>query len=498
MIFHSRRRRSNLGLRRRKKNYGSFIFFLVIVGFFFWAAFQLIAAFFSNIKTETVSAELQILTGKTELLLPNDEQWSLAFSEQKFLAGDRIRTGTNSRASFTILGGNTLFLDGNTELEFLELEKRSSGKKIIRLKLLKGQLWVKVSDDDFSSQKDSRFEVDTERMRVAVQGTIFNMTSSATQDSVRLIRGNVDVEIFDGENENQNINMGVGQKLVTNGETIEAIKNNLDVLEIIDSEFINSDWHLKNLEKFFPQEVAQIRRKIEIANPLVNPVTSPETEVADPGMPSPQILSPESGIRIPASQNMAKIEGTAPIEAFQIEVNGYVLTKFNPGDKKWTYFGAKKFGTLVEGENIYRVVAISREGKKSIPVEVKIFYEGVSNEATVNTNVITIETVNDFSVPVVTRPEIFLSGGVDTVYQTSASVVTIAGTVDPKTNSVEVNGFKLKKFNPGNTRFSYIANATYGNMKEGENIYTILAFGPDGKTAETQIKVHYSPINLGD
>ena len=497
MIFRNRRSRSNFGLRRRKKNYVPFIFFLVIVGFFFWAVFQLIVALFSNIRSETVSAELQILSGKIEFLLPDTEYWNLAFSEQKFLAGDRVKTGTNSRASFTILGGNTIFLDGNSELEFLELEKKSSGKKIVRLKLLKGQLWTKVSDDDFSSQKGSCFEVDTDRMGVSVKGTIFNMTSSNTQDSVRLIRGNVDVDIFDGENENQHVNMGVGQKLVASSETIRDMKNNLDVLEIIDSEFINSDWHLQNLEKFFPQEVAQIRRKIEISNPIINPKIDEIIE-GDASMPSPQILFPENGTRIPASQDMAKIEGTAPIEAFQIEVNGYVLTRFNPGDKKWTYFGAKKFGTLREGENIYSVVAISREGKKSLPVEVKIFYEGVSGEERVQEATINLKTVNDFSAPVVIRPEIFVSGGSDIIFQTAASVVTIVGTVDPKTNSVKINGFKLKKFNPGDNEFSYIANATYGNMKEGENIYKILAFGPDGKTSETSIKIHYSPINIGD
>ncbi len=82
------------------------------------------------------------------------------------------------------------------------------------------------------------------------------------------------------------------------------------------------------------------------------------------------------------------------------------------------------------------------------------------------------------------------------IHQTAASVITIVGEVDATTEAVEVNGFRLRKFEPGNTTFSYIANAAYGNMKEGENTYTIRAFGPKGVMSETSIKVHYAPVEL--
>lgn len=501
MRLGRKRRCSRLNSRRRRKNYIPLVFLLVVFVFFFWVIFQFVASVFSNIRSETVSAELQILSGKAEYLLPETTDWNLAFSEQAFLAGDRIRTGNDSKISFDFFGGSTLFMNENSELEFIELEKKASGKKTVRLKLLSGQVWTKVSDDDFSKEKNSTFEIETQKTKLYVNGTIFDFATVEQQDSIRLIKGSVVVDLFKDETLVQNISVGVGQKLVVNDQVIEALKNNEERLEIIDSEFINSEWHLQNLEKFFPQEVVQIRRKIELSQAqkaTLEEVKNQELSVGDQSLASPEILSPQNGSKVPASQDMIKLEGTAPVEAYQIEINGYLLTKFNPGDKKWTYFGAKKFGTLVSGENVYKIVAIARDGRRSVPTEVTIFYEGGSEDLeSKELNRPTIsESINSFSAPVVYRPSVFLSDQTK-VYQTSASIVTIAGNVDPKTNAVKINDFRLKKFVPGNTEFSYIANANYGNMKEGENIYTIVAFGPDGKESKTIIKIHYTPVELG-
>ncbi|NJP03806.1 hypothetical protein HC823_00825 [Candidatus Gracilibacteria bacterium] len=61
------------------------------------------------------------------------------------------------------------------------------------------------------------------------------------------------------------------------------------------------------------------------------------------------------------------------------------------------------------------------------------------------------------------------------------------------TNAVEVNGFRLKKYTPGEKIFRYTANANYGNMQEGENIFEIIAFGPNDQRSKTAIKVAYQP-----
>lgn len=490
------RRIKTFRIRRRRRNFVPMLTMILGVVLVGWLGVRFFRAVFSNVRSETASATIQILKGRAEFSLGKSGIWARAYSDQKFLTGDTVRTASNSHVSFELLGGNMIFLNENSELKFAQLEQKSSGKKIISLQLPRGQMWARVSDDEFAKETKSRFEVETDRMLLSVRGTIFDLSATSAQDVVRLVKGNIDVDIFEDEERKKthNLKIGVGQKLVVNAQNLTLMRAGKDVLEIIDSEFIESEWHLKNLEKFSPQDAAQIRRRIEILAPRQQ-IPSEEDESTlktSNEIGVPKILEPTSGIRVPANTDAIKIEGTAPLEALQIVINGYTLTKFQPGDRRWTYFASKKFGTLLPGENVYSVVAVSRDGTQSASSKITIFYEGTVtiSEATGKTQEISIEK---FSAPVVLKP---ILPDPSEPYQTSSDIVTITGLVDPKTNAVEVNGFRLGKFQPGQTTFSYIANARYGNLKIGENTFEIIAFGPDGKKSSTTIRIIYRPIEL--
>jgi len=260
------------------------------------------------------------------------------------------------------------------------------------------------------------------------------------------------------------------------------------------------------LEFFDAEGVAATREKIKARTaPLT---TTAETEATDetpaepdspinPDLAAPVILSPAQDAVIPASQDSIALEGTAPNQAFQIQVNGYTLTKFQPGDRKWTYFAATKFGTLKPGANTYQVIAIDRQGQRSEVTNLNLTYQGTA--AVVNNTPSVEEVITEFPPPRVTTPALFAEDPSAT-YQTSADRVTLFGTVPVGTNAVKVNGFQLRKFNVGETKFQYtaIALGINGNMQEGENTYTIQALGPDGKSSETSVKVVYTPISLDE
>ncbi len=508
--FLRRRRRSRYG-RKPQKRFLPLVIGVGIIFFILWGGGKLISGLFSDGRSESIVAEVEILDGKAEFSLAENENWTAAYSGQKFFTEDSIRTGSKSQAVLEITGGNTIFLDENSEVEFVELEQKSANKKNILLKLNKGKLWAKVSDDDFNNDSKSRFEIETPRFVLHVRGTVFAVSSGSSQDTVRLVRGNVDVDVKENDNIVKNLKVGVGQKLIVSNETLKKIKSSMDVLEIIDSEFIESEWHIQNLAKFYPQEAAQIRRRIELSA-AGEEKKKEETEKKEGEIDAPEILEPADAARISGNVDTVKIEGTAPPEAAQIVVNGFTLTKFQPGDRKWTYFAAKKFGTLLPGENTFSVYAVSRDGKKSNETKVVIFYEGADAAAPTESTPAPITppaptptappatpqptSSPDFKAPAVTKPAILGSGE---IYETSADVVTISGTVDPKTNMVKVNGYQLKKFKAGDTEFTYIASARYGvrsNLKEGENNYEIMAFGPDGKISSTVVKVIYTPVKI--
>lgn len=507
-----RRRRNRFYYRKRHRNWWPWLVFIAVAALFFWAIFQFFLVLFSSVRSESISVELAVENGRAEFLLAENTTWNPAFSEQKFLEGDSIKTAKNSRVALRFLDNNEIFLDSETELKIIELTQRSSGETKAVFSLVSGQLWGQINENNFNLDKDSALIVQTSRSHTSVTGTTFNLDTNAEQDTLSLISGQVSVDVLAGDKKSKTVTVGVGQALVVNDGTADLISRNGNPISAIDPQFEESDWYIDNLERKDPERAAAIREKLKPPVPEVTETPEGEATVSDGGLSffesleldneidTPEITTPVQGEVVSAGVDLLPIKGTAPVQAYQIQVNDYVLQRFEPGDRVWTYIAATEYGTLKPGKNTYNVVAITREGKRSDIASITIEYEGTASQPTAPTpttddEVVTSPPLSTLPVPVVTRPALFAAAP-DAVYETSASVVTFAGTVDPATQAVEVNGFRLRKFEPGDTEFSYIANATYGNMRDGENIYTIKAFGPDNQVSQTQIKIFYRPVNL--
>ncbi|MFH1284450.1 MAG: hypothetical protein ABIH78_02565 [Candidatus Peregrinibacteria bacterium] len=81
----------------------------------------------------------------------------------------------------------------------------------------------------------------------------------------------------------------------------------------------------------------------------------------------------------------------------------------------------------------------------------------------------------------------------DGYYVVSSKVATLTGSVSGA-DKVVVSGYTLQKFTPGDGTWTYYANADYGLMDPGENIYEIYAMDSSGnKSATLTVKVLYSP-----
>ena len=501
-------RRSSYYARRRKRNFLPFLLFVGVLALFFWAILQFFSLLFSGVRTEIKTAELAIEKGRVDFRLSQTgSPWTPAFSGQTFVEGDKLQTAKNSKGVLTFLSNSKIFIDQSTTLDIENFEKNVSGKNQAIFTLNDGQIWGNIQASDFA-EKDSVLTVQTQHLSLHIYGTIFNLETSDAQTTVRLMRGQASAEILENGTIVKTIPMGVGQELVLNSKNLQTIKNGANALSVIDPRFLQSDWHIQNLEIFDPETAQALKEQVVANNPPEPEKETPkdsandDSEIdaadADPSVTPPLITAPADGDRVQANpENSITIKGTAPLEAFQIQVNDYTLSKFQPGDRKWSYFAATKFDTLKPGENTYSVVTITREGLKSTPTKINLFYEGILEKTTLPPEETTSIETNDnqFPSPTVTRPAIFKESP-DATYQTSASVVTFAGKVPLGTNGVEVNGFRLRKFQVGDTDFSYIANANYGNMREGENVYTIVALGPDGKSSQTQIKIVYTPVKI--
>jgi hypothetical protein len=473
--FHSSRSHNG----RRKENNtktSKRILLVVLLLLIFWGG----RSIFSGGEELSAEAKIDIRRGVLEFSLDGDDLWTRGNSGQKFLQGDRIRCTGNCEASIELLdGGSVVVLAPNAELTFTELKQDSEGRKNIELHLEQGELWGSIAENEFLN-KNSHFLITTPSSEISIKGAIVDVTTGVS-DLIRVLRGKLELRAINTDGDKSDpLDVNIGQQILVDTASKELFFTDTPVkaLESLDNTFEESEWNLKNLELFSPQEAASIRHRIErSATPVLQ-------DPSKNGNDSPTITTPVSGIVIPAAEDMLQLEGLAPLDAYRISINGYTLTKFQPGDRKWSYFASKKFGTLVPGENTFNVVSISRDGKESAPAVVTVTYDATSAP------VVVAEATSDFPVPVIQSPA---STDSTQPFVTSDAVLDITGIVDPRTVAVEVNGFRLKKFQTGDTAWKYTANANYGNMSLGENVYTVIAIGPNDEHSSASIRVNYTP-----
>lgn len=75
-------------------------------------------------------------------------------------------------------------------------------------------------------------------------------------------------------------------------------------------------------------------------------------------------------------------------------------------------------------------------------------------------------------------------------YNVKSRLATIVGGAPAGATKITVNGYVLQKFQPGDTTWTYYANADYALMKMGENIYEVVAEDAEGnKSAVLTVKV---------
>ena len=82
------------------------------------------------------------------------------------------------------------------------------------------------------------------------------------------------------------------------------------------------------------------------------------------------------------------------------------------------------------------------------------------------------------------------SPGLNSTIQKNAIAIEgaiVAGTADHVTVTWDGNGkpYTLAGFKAGGSSFRYVADATYGNFKEGVNTFTVVAYAADGTISNT-------------
>ncbi len=228
------------------------------------------------------------------------------------------------------------------------------------------------------------------------------------------------------------------------------------------------------------------------------------TVTRDREPPEPPTITAPAGNGETYLTNSTEIEitGTAPDSAIGIEVNGYRLQLFEPGDSEWSYLANTSFNNYQFGENVYEVVAINRGGYRSDPATLIVTLgegdEGVVPSGSGSASARPTGTVEESKLPTNTP---LMPGAISiyapaagTEYNATEKEFLIEGNVPQETASVWVNGYKLQLYEQGKGFFNYIASTDLSTLKRGRNVYKIAIRSDTGHLLdEVNYVVNFAP-----
>lgn len=394
--------RSNRPTRRRstksvKKNLAYFkpFFFIIAVIFVLYLLISGIKGIINNHtgKLNNVATAF-IVTGDAQVQPYGDGAFAPIVSGQKLLEGDRVQTLDNSRVVLEFFGHTKIRLDEGTDVTLRVIDNNKSEENV-EVTVTAGQVWV---NKDIADKPKSTLSVRSKYMDVKATGTIFAV-KSGLPESVRVIDGEVFVDVIEGEGEKDKVevldsfSVGIGQEAVMDNVSYEQFKRRetASVLGPVDTDFKITQWYKWNISEDQNPSVYEVdaslkdvKQETQIVSE--NPVVLTEDEVSfddldSISMDAPVVTSPRQGMVI--TEDTIEIGGNAPDGAQQIVVtsyeegsaNPYILKGFEPGDSTWLYVAAYQngAGNMTLGENRYEVMAIDESGKES-KKSVLIFY----------------------------------------------------------------------------------------------------------------------------
>lgn len=467
---------------------------LIILGLIVVLVFQIVS-YFQNERAQALSnkASVKIATGRAEMKIWGGDQWTAAIDESILSEGDAIRTIPGSRVVLTLLNGSVVRLNSETEVELTALRTRDSQDEAT-FTLKKGEVWLKRSENDAVR---ASFEVFTPHLEVRSAGTVFDVFNNVNE-AIRVVEGKVSVSVKVEENDGDRMKMrtaethevGVGQEVSLGPQELTALQNRqtVDLLFAYADDFRTSEWYAWNRKEDIhgtaTVSVAEAVKNETGTGGTVLPLldANKTSEEVSPSLTAPKILTPRASESTVKTSSVV-ITGTVSPATEKVEVTtygtgkaeSYLLTKYKAGSTEWSYLASTTFGNFVPGANRFTIVAIGKEGTKSDPAELTIFYDKPKEPA-------------DLSAPKVVRFNDASSS------ETTEESVKVDGTVGKGIFKVFVNGFQLTRFIYDTKTWVYYAKTSYGNLKEGENIYEVYGVDADGnKTPVTKFTITKLP-----
>lgn len=275
--------------------------------------------------------------------------------------GEGIETTTPELLILTLPSGEIVKLGANTRMT---LQKQSD----LVIDIDKGSLWIR-------SQEDRPLRILGDFLHVRVPKGEWTFLDEGKVETLAIVEGQADVTIQDGKETVHETTLQGGSMLMMTKGIIQTIRSNpgTTVTAPIGADMMQSRWFVLNRgvsEEGSPaisgvkdnSDVTTAESLDQVPVPSEPPANEEKkAEVTSTNTTSVcRVTAPTDG-KITKQNDVLK--GTAPEGTARVQVNDYVLKKYQAGDVTWTYYldGAKG-GNMTLGTNTFTVTCFDDAG----------------------------------------------------------------------------------------------------------------------------------------
>ncbi|MCD6109936.1 FecR domain-containing protein [bacterium] len=427
--------------------------------------------------------------GTSKILPWGSGEWERMYNGTKLLQEDSIKTQTGGRVVVELFHDNYIRLDEKTEISFVDIKKDGDGYEV-NVQLKEGKIWV---NSNKNSEIPVKFTVSTNHTLIKNVSTIYEVEQTSLAEAVRVIKGDILADIMIDEDGKvrkvETLSVGVGQQAIITDKNIEAYTNRQSpsVIDAVSDDFRNMSFYKWNMaEDQHPTDFSiggGSATQMVFDEEATEDVAINEGELAKPKITTPSTLTfttPESSLTIRGTTTaltqkmMVDAENNGDTETY--ELNLYV-----PGNTEWSFAVSQVAGTLKPGVNTYEFYALGENELKSGKTQLIVKYQSdeVTDEEEINADLGEL-----------VAPEVISYNGKDSNV-VDTDVVKVVGSVSGA-KEINVSGYTLSAFEPGDTTWIYYARESLGNLDPGENKFTVTAIAPDGSKNSTDFTITYN------
>lgn len=462
--------------RRRKADYLlPFVIILLLVGIV-WAGWALVKRVFLEDKLGSSEPGVQIMidSGSAKAMTEGQDSWVDVRNGLPLYAGEKVKMGPDGLASLLFSPQMELRLNHSAEVELDQFNKKDEQYEA-EVGVNEGMVWASLGN---LASSGSNFRVYTDYVSLNSDSAQFVVDAPGT---IYMLEGEASVEIQEEGKLIKSVTLKEGQQLVVDEEVIEALKSGSSdekILFELSEAFQGSafyrwnaqqeGWSTSDLEEEGDQEgEGEEGEAEEGSDDEEEEETNPSDQEETLGG-TVEITSPSKEATYESDTMTFNVEAKVPAGTTKVVVNTHTLTQYKAGDTVARYYAREANNNVKVGDNVYKVTAYDKNDKKlgedSLTVKVK------ASASTPETP----ETPSSSGDVSITAPSS------NATYESATMDFDVKASVPASTAKVVVNGYTLSQYQAGGTSATYRVRKVNGNVKEGENTYTVTAYDKDG------------------